>query len=87
MNEYITNCDIILPKQYSKLKYFLTDRHIFFSVPQRNVLSPVLYLINTSEHKPHKPNDPVSQLQIENNIAATFADDTNILAAGTTISR
>jgi len=76
----------ILPKQYAEiLESYLTERffrikqgdaysklkEIKAGVPQGSVLGPVLYLLFTSDLS-----------KLENNIVATFADDTAILAVG-----
>lgn len=76
----------LLPKQYSKLlESYITERYfrikqadayselkeIKAGVPQGSVLGPVLFLLYTSDI----PNP-------EQNVTATFADDTAILAVG-----
>jgi retron-type reverse transcriptase len=79
----------ILPKQYTQiLELYLAERffrvkqgdayselkEIKAEVPQGSVLGPVLYLLYTSDLP-----------ELGNSTVATFADDTAILAVGTTM--
>ena len=85
----IAKLNSLLPLSYTEiLQSYLTDRrfrirqedaysdykNINAGVPQGSVLGPILYLLFTSDIP-----------KLENNIIATFADDTAIMAVGTSV--